>query len=222
MLRRLTILLALTAAAVVALATPAWAHVELDPTEAVAGSTETLTFSFHHGKDGAATTALEVRLPEGTEVVSMGAVDGFEGTHNPVDGVIRWEGGSVADGVEAEFPVTVILPSTPGVVLFPTIQETEAGDLSWISEEEDESEGATPAPRLTLVADPNATTTSEATTTTTEAATTTTDADLPGTTLEAEQRDDGNTSAAPWIIGSGIAALVAIAIGGTILKRRAG
>jgi hypothetical protein len=50
--------------------------------------------------------------------------------------------------------------------------------------------------------------------------TSTTD-ELPGTTLEAEERDDGNTSAAPWIIGSAIAAVLAIAIGGTLLKRRA-
>ncbi len=53
---------------------------------------------------------------------------------------------------------------------------------------------------------------------TTEDTTTTTASDLPGTTLEAEQRDDGNTSAAPWVIGSGIAALAAVGIGGWILK----
>lgn len=44
----------------------------------------------------------------------------------------------------------------------------------------------------------------------------------PGTTLEAEERDDGNGSPAPWLIGSGIAAAAAVAIGGTLLKRRAG
>lgn len=44
---------------------------------------------------------------------------------------------------------------------------------------------------------------------------------LPGTTLEAEERDDG-TSPAPWLIGSGVAAAAAVAIGGTILKRRSG
>ena len=79
-----------------------------------------------------------------------------------------------------------------------------------------------PAPRLTLVADPNATTTtSEATTTTTEATTTTDEPTCPARRWRPSSEDDGNTSAAPWIIGSGIAALVAIAVGGTILKRRA-
>jgi hypothetical protein len=44
---------------------------------------------------------------------------------------------------------------------------------------------------------------------------------LPGTTLEAEDRHD-NTAPAPWLIGSGIAAAAAVAIGGQLLKRRAG
>ncbi len=45
---------------------------------------------------------------------------------------------------------------------------------------------------------------------------------VPRTTLEAQERDDGTTSAAPWIVGSGVAALAAIGIGGTLLKRRTG
>lgn len=215
MLRRLPAVAALALAALVCLAPPAWAHVELDPTEAVAGSTETLTFAFHHGKDGAATTGLVVQLSEGATLVDVPLVEGFVSTVDDAERTVTWSGGSVPDGTEGEFPIVVELPSTPGVVLFPTIQQTEAGDLTWISEEDGEGEGATPAPRLTLVADPNATAT------TSEATTTTTDSDLPGTTLEAEQRDDGRTSAAPWVIGSGIAALLAIGIGGTILKRRA-
>ena len=47
-----------------------------------------------------------------------------------------------------------------------------------------------------------------------------TTADLPGTTLEAAN-DGDDDAAAPWLIGAGIAAVVAIAIGGTLLKRRA-
>lgn len=44
---------------------------------------------------------------------------------------------------------------------------------------------------------------------------------LPGTTLEAQDRDE-DTSLAPWLIGSGVAAAAAVAIGGTVLKRRSG
>ncbi len=45
--------------------------------------------------------------------------------------------------------------------------------------------------------------------------------DLPGTALEAEERDDGRTTTAPWLIGSGVAAAVVIGVGGLVLKRRA-
>ena len=45
---------------------------------------------------------------------------------------------------------------------------------------------------------------------------------LPGTTLEAQQRDDGTTSQAPVLIVSGVAAAVAIGAGGLLLKRRQG
>ena len=130
----------------------------------------------------------------------------------PLPGTVTWTG-SVPDGTEAEFPVVVQLPDTPGLVLFKTIQTTEAGELAWIEEQESEAEGAFPAPRLTLT--PNATTT------TTAAAPTTTER-RPGTTLEAEERDDGSTSAAPWVIGSGVAALAVVGGGGWLLKRRAG
>jgi hypothetical protein len=43
---------------------------------------------------------------------------------------------------------------------------------------------------------------------------------LPGTTLEANQRDDGGGSLAPWVIGSGLAAVALIGIGGTVVQRR--
>lgn len=42
---------------------------------------------------------------------------------------------------------------------------------------------------------------------------------VPGTTLEAQARDEG-TSLAPWLIGSGVAAAAAVAVGGTALRRR--
>jgi len=220
MLRRLAVVTALALGALLVLAVPAWAHVEIDPEEAVAGSTETLTFIVEHGKDGAATTGLVVKLPAGASVVEVPPKGGWTSEADEAEGTVSWSAGRAPE--EESFSIVVQLPSTPGVALFPTIQETEGGELAWISEEEGEGEGLTPAPRLTLVADPNAsstTTTTEPTTSTTEA-TTTTDADLPGTTLEAEERDDGNTSVVPWVIGSGLAAAAAIGIGGTILKRR--
>lgn len=221
--RRTLSLGALAGLLLIALATPAAAHVDIDPPEAVAGSTTTITFSFHHGKDGSATTGLEVKLPEGASVIDVPAVEGWTSEVDDAEGIVTWTGGSVPDGTEAAFPIVVQLPATAGEVLFPTVQIGPAGELAWISEEEGEGEDANPAPRLMLTADPNAaatTTTAAETTTTTTVAETTTTNDLPGTALEAEARDDGGESIAPWVIGSGVAALVAIGMGGLLLKRR--
>lgn len=218
MIRRLLAVPVLAVAAVVLSATVAGAHVELEPTEALAGSTTTLTFRFHHGKDGSATTGLQVLLPEGARAVEVPVVPGWTSTVDADARTVTWSGGPAPDGTEVALPVVVQLPSTPGEVLFPTIQITEAGELAWIEEDESEAEGAYPAPRLLLVASSDASSTS-----TTSAAGTTTDTTeaLPGTTLEAQDRDDGS-SPAPWLIGSGLAAAAAVGIGGFVLKRRAG
>ncbi|MGQ0832154.1 MAG: hypothetical protein ACT4OV_10800 [Microthrixaceae bacterium] len=70
------------------------------------------------------------------------------------------------------------------------------------------------------VAEASASRRAEATTTSSTAPSGGSTESLPGTTLEADARDDG-TSPAPWFIGSGVAAAVAVAVGGTLLKRRA-
>jgi periplasmic copper chaperone A len=218
MLRRLGVATALSLVGLVAFAAPAWAHVEVEPAEAVAGSTQALTFSVAF--EGAATTGLVVQLPDGASVSEVPDKAGWTSTVDPAANTVSWTGGSAA--ADDSFRVVVELPTTTGEVLFPAIQQTTDGEVPWIGEEETEGEEGNPAPRLTLTADPNATTTTtEATTTTTTAQSTTTTDELPGTTLEAEERDDGNTSAAPWLIGSAIVAGLAIAIGGTLLKRKA-
>ncbi len=211
MLRRLSLLLALTLALLGASAPPARAHTELQPEEAVAGATETLTF--HVAFEGAGTIGLDVELADGAAVVEVPPKDGWTSSSDPEANTVSWEGGPVE--ADEEFEVVVELPDTTGVVLFPAIQRTTEGEVAWISEDEGDGHDGNPAPRITLVADPNPT----STTTTTEP-TTTTSRDLPGTTLEAANEGDDDGSAAPWLIGSGIAAVVAIAVGGYLLRRR--
>ena len=214
------------AGVVVALAAPAWGHIDIDPPEALAGTTTTINLTFHHGKDGTATTGLSVRLPAGSTLVRVPPVAGWTASQSADGGqtVVTWTGGSIPDGQEAAFPIELTLPPTPGEVLFPTIQSTVAGELAWIEPVADESETAKPAPRITLAANPNATTTTTAAPTTTTAAPTTTapttTLDLPGTTNQAEQRDDGDESAAPWFVAGGVAAAAMVGGGGWWLKRR--
>ena len=210
--RRTLAVLSLAAVLSVVGVPPALAHTELEPEEAVAGATEMLTF--HVAYEAAGTTGLDVQLPDGASVVEVPAKAGWTSSSDPEESTVSWEGAPVE--ADEEFEVVVELPDRSGVVLFPAIQRTTEGEVAWISEEEGEGSDGKPAPRLTLVAAPGASTT----TTTTEPTNTTT-RELPGTTLEAaNEGDDG--SAAPWLVGSGIAAAVAIAVGGYLLKRRAG
>jgi hypothetical protein len=44
--------------------------------------------------------------------------------------------------------------------------------------------------------------------------------ELPATYLEADERDDGTTDAATWMVGSGLAAIVLVGVGGTWMSRR--
>src|SRR3546814_21043732 len=62
----------------------------------------TVTFSFHHGKDGTATTGLEVKLPEGASVVEVPEEPGWTSSVDEAEGVVSWTGGSVPDGQRSE------------------------------------------------------------------------------------------------------------------------
>jgi uncharacterized protein YcnI len=214
MLRRPVLVLALSAALVGGLASPAMAHTELEPEQAVAGSVETLTF--HVAYEGAGTTGLDVQLPDGASVVSVPDKTGWETTTDEGQQTVSWRGGPVE--ADEEFSVEIQLPDTTGEVLFPAVQLTTDGEVAWIDPEEEEGHDSFPAPRMTLTADPNATTTTTAAETTTTESTATTN-DVPETTVEAANEGDGD-AAAPWLIGAGIAAVVAIAVGGYLLKRR--
>ena len=183
--------------ALAVLAAPASAHVEIDPAEASASSVVTLEFVVE--PEGAATTGLVVQLPEGARVLAVPVKAGtWVSSVDAAANTVTWSGGS-SPAVE-RFRAKVQLPPTVGEVRFPTLQQTSAGEIAWSDAKESDGERGYPSPRITLTAAP--------------------DNPLPGTTLEAAERDDGTTSAAPWVIGSGIAAVLVIAVGGTLLQRK--
>lgn len=209
MSRRLAAAATLSLLGLLVLASPAWAHVEVEPEAAVAASVTTLTFTAEY--EGAATTGLVVQLPDGAVVTDVPEKAGWTSTVDDAAHTVSWTGGSAPD--DETFSVVVQLPPTPGEVLFPAIQQTTDGEEAWIGQEEAEGEAGHPAPRLTLLADPNATTitTAQVTTSTTVRTTTT-------TTAEADD-DDGGTSAAPWLVGGAVVTVVA---GALILRRQRG
>ena len=140
---------------------PAAAHVTLHPAEAPAGAYQRLSFQVGHGCAGAATTAIEVTLPEGVTTARPMPKPGWNlaietrrierpmvGAPGPVreaPASISWRGGPLADAHYEEFVMLIRTPDQPGETLaFPVIQRCEQGRQNAWTELAD---AANPRPR---------------------------------------------------------------------------
>ncbi len=209
-------------ALLVATAGPARAHVEPEVTEVPAGSVATVGFTVEHGCDGAPTTTLELQVPPEAADASPVDKDGWTTT---VDGdVIAFAGGPLPDDVQAVFELRFTAPTTVGTVMtFPMVQTCEdGGTLGWIQLDDGarypaptvEVGGPDPdGPLPTTAPDPAEPDESEATPTTEVPSTTTagTDADDDDLAVapSAATGDVSGGSAAPWIIGAVVLAVLA-------------
>jgi uncharacterized protein YcnI len=147
--RRAWILLATVAAAVIGLAGPALAHVEVQPAEAAAGQPASFAFRVPNEQSNANTVSLVVRFPADHPVpgVVPTAPDGWtvETTNRTlatpltvagtavteVVDTITWRG-SMAPGRAEYFPVTTgPLPSDTGELVFDTTQSYDNGVTSY-------------------------------------------------------------------------------------------
>jgi len=155
-----------------AVASPALAHIDPDPTEAQAGSEVSVGFTVQHGCDGSPTVQLDMRLPDGVSAPAAEPPDGWTGQ---VEGnVVTFEGGPLPDDQELTFRVRMILPATPDTTIyFPFVQRCEVGEIRWIDIPSDGSSADLdePAPAMQLIG-PVATTQPAAATTVTPTSTT--------------------------------------------------
>jgi len=161
------------AAALAVAASPAFAHVTLERTEASAGGSYKAVFRVPHGCAGKPTVAVRVKIPEGFIGVKPmpkpgWALDKVKGKYDktyelfgtPVgEGVIAvsWSGGSLPDDEYDEF---VLRGSFAGdlpegsVVYFPVVQECPEGVAErWIEEPaagQSSDDLKMPAPAVTL------------------------------------------------------------------------
>jgi uncharacterized protein YcnI len=233
---------ALAAGLVVAVAAPAFAHVEAE------GSTKdgvtTVEFSFTHGCGESPTKELRIQLPAGTTAVEPEDPTGW--TSKVTDTELTWTGGPAANGTKTSFEAAMKLTGSEGeTVFFPTIQSCTEGTEDWIEKDAD-PEGEHAAPRIVLGAtggggdhDEETTTTAadhdvEGTTSTAAKATTTTAASTtsaaPGTTAKAATTgttakvtaEPASSSNTGLIIAAVIAALVILALIGYLVTRGKG
>ena len=143
---------ALGAAGAVAVACTASAHITLETREAPVGAPYKAVLRVPHGCDGAATTALRVRIPEGMIAVKPmpkpgWKIDTVSGKYSKTysffhgaklsEGVteVSFSGGSLPEAYYDEFVVTGFIAGDlePGTMLyFPVVQECEKGVHRWI------------------------------------------------------------------------------------------
>lgn len=139
-------------------AAPVSAHIDPDPSQAPAGSVQSIGFTVEHGCDGSPTVRLDMRLPDGVRDPVPEPPEGWTGSvAETTDGVVvTFEGGPLPDDVEGTFRVQLLLPRAEGATLyFPFVQRCEVGEIRWIDVPTDGSSGelAEPAPALLLTAE---------------------------------------------------------------------
>lgn len=112
----------------------AQAHVSVQPATAVPGAYQVLRFGVGHGCDGAATTAVTIRLPSGLRAARPQPKPGWalevERAGDEVR-AIRWRGGPLPADQFDEFVMLVHLPDGAGPLAFPALQSCGARDTLW-------------------------------------------------------------------------------------------
>ncbi len=164
---------ALSGALVLTVAGSAAAHVYFNPAEAPSDGYATLNLEVPHGCEGSPTTKVRVQVPPSVPSVTPGRspfwnITTKEGKKDKVElhGETITSGVSeivytarqpLPDGELDVLPVSLKMPAAKEgqVVYFPTVQECEKGETSWIqipAEGESGEELESPAPAVTLAA----------------------------------------------------------------------
>ena len=127
-------------------ATAASAHVTVQPTEAGTGSFARFVVRVPNERDNAATTKVEVQMPEGLEV----RYQPKPGWTRTVSGrTVTWEGGRIEPGEFEEFGFSTRMPDQPTTLVFPAVQTYSNGEVvNWVGPADAEE----PAGRVTVTA----------------------------------------------------------------------
>lgn len=160
-------------------ASPASAHVGIEESEQVAGSSTVLNFAVPHGCDGSPTTAIAIQIPESILSVTPNrnpyydvAVETetldtpVEGAHGEEvterDAVVTYTAREpLPDGIRDVLGISLSIPDDAAgeTIYFPVVQTCEQGETAWIEIPEDGVDPhslESPAPAIHVVAAPDA------------------------------------------------------------------
>ncbi|MEY2447772.1 MAG: hypothetical protein QOH79_1248 [Acidimicrobiaceae bacterium] len=153
-------------------ATPAFAHVSVDPSDATKGSSTKLTFRVPN-ETAANTVKFDVRFDENHPIASVSVKPKTGWTPNVIKKPLKapmqteqgqvteavseivWSGGTIAPGQFDEFEISVgQLPSDVDVLLFPSVQTySDGAEVSWNQQTfAGQPEPDHPAPQVNLTA----------------------------------------------------------------------
>ncbi|MGZ4706812.1 MAG: DUF1775 domain-containing protein [Acidimicrobiales bacterium] len=204
--------------ALIALAVPAFAHVEAEGETSASGIT-TVTFSFQHGCADSPTTSLKIELPAGTTEVKAQDPAGF--TSAVTADTLTWSGGSIPATTPGTFVADMRIVGNAGDTIFlPTVQVCAQGENDWIEKTDDpEADNAAPRITLTQTVAPVATSTTAASGSTSSTAATSTTESVTETTSDAAAKDaqivkDSDNSPIGTIV---IVVIVLIIAGGALI-----
>lgn len=122
------------AAATLALAGAAHAHITLEQPTATAGSTYKAVFRVGHGCDGSATRAVIVHVPAGVSHAQPMPKPGWTLELQPASSEptqIAWRGGPLPAAHYDEFVLRAKLPAQPGALWWRVQQLCENGETDW-------------------------------------------------------------------------------------------
>jgi uncharacterized protein YcnI len=152
------IVAALTGAFGLGLASPALAHVTVQPNEAIVGSFARFVVRVPNERGNADTTRVEVEFPPLAFVsfedavgwqreVEMRTLDEplevFGDEITEVVGTVAWSGGAIEPGEFAEFGFSARMPDQPTTLEFPAIQTYDGGQVvRWIGSQDSEAPAA--------------------------------------------------------------------------------
>jgi uncharacterized protein YcnI len=137
---------------VLALAGPAYAHVEIESDDAQAGKPSTMTLSVPNERDDAGTVKVDLRFPEGATLTDVTAAPTPGWTATVDDAGIVWTGGPLTGEDKVELTFTATLPPDANTLEFKALQTYDDGQVvRWIeATPEGGPEPEHPAPVLDL------------------------------------------------------------------------
>ena len=122
-------------------ASVAWAHTELSPSQVPAGSSEEFTLEVRQEKD-VPTAEVRLEAPEGFAVTNVPQTPGWQASHE--DSAVIWSGGEIAPEEDVqEFTFEARAPEQTGEFAWGVLQTYEDGEVvEWTGSEGSEEPAA--------------------------------------------------------------------------------